>query len=65
MGEGRPLPAFTRLVLGVSRAVKDNILVSTGIVIAFVILLNLFIRTNLARHAWDKFKLKMPAVGRS
>jgi len=50
--------------LGVSRAVKDNILVSTGIVIAFV-LLNLFIRTKFGRHAWDKFKLKMPAVGRS
>jgi type IV pilus assembly protein PilC len=63
MGEGRPLPAFTRLVLGISRAVKDNILVTMGIVIVLIILFMLFKRTKFGRHAWDKFKLKMPVVG--
>jgi type IV pilus assembly protein PilC len=63
MMEGRSLPAFTRLVLGISGMVKDNILMTLGIVVAFVIVFNLFIRTKFGRHAWDKFKLKMPVIG--
>ena len=31
--------------------------------VVFVILFMLFIRTKFGRHAWDKFKLKMPVVG--
>jgi type IV pilus assembly protein PilC len=63
MLEGSQLPAFTRLVLGISTMVKDHILVTSGIIAAFVVVLNLFIRTKFGRLAWDKFKLKMPAVG--
>jgi type IV pilus assembly protein PilC len=63
MGDGRPLPAFTRLVLGMSRAVKDNILVTMGIVAGVTVLFSLFKRTKFGRHAWDKFKLKMPVIG--
>src|SRR5271169_6131326 len=63
MLEGRQLPAFTRLVLGISTMVKDNILMTLGIVAVFVILFVLFKRTKFGRHAWDKFKLKMPVVG--
>jgi type IV pilus assembly protein PilC len=63
MMEGRSLPAFTRLVLGISGMVKDNILMTLAIVVAFVIVFNLFIRTKFGRHAWDKFKLKMPVIG--
>jgi len=63
MLEGSQLPAFTRLVLGISTMVKDNLLITTGIVIAVVIVLNLCIRTKFGRLVWDKFKLKMPAIG--
>ena len=63
MGEGRPLPAFTRLVLGISRAIKDNILISLGVVVVLIVLFVLFKKTKFGRHAWDKFKLKMPVVG--
>ena len=63
MGEGRPLPAFTRLVLGVSRAVKDNILVTMGILISIYIVFALFKKTKFGRRVWDKFKLKMPVIG--
>src|SRR5205807_2751106 len=63
MGEGRPLPAFTRLVLGISRAVKDHIIVTMICVIVFIILFVLFKRTKFGRHAWDKFKLKVPVIG--
>ena len=63
MGEGRPLPAFTRLVLGISRTVKDHILYTLAGVVAFLILFSIFKRTKFGRHAFDKFKLKMPVIG--
>jgi type IV pilus assembly protein PilC len=63
MLEGSQLPAFTRLVLGISEAIKDHIVVSSGIVAAFVVVFLLFIRTKFGRHVWDKFKLKMPVLG--
>src|SRR5713101_10089744 len=52
MAEGAQLPAFTRLVLGISRAVKDNILVTLGGVAVFVVLFLLFKRTKFGRHVW-------------
>src|SRR5713101_9186584 len=52
MAEGAQLPAFTRLVLGISRAVKDNILVTTGVLAVFFVLFTLFKRTKFGRHVW-------------
>jgi len=63
MLEGRSLPAFTRLVLGISTMIKDNILMTMGIVAVFVVIFMLFKRTKFGRHVWDKFKLKMPVIG--
>ena len=62
MGTGE-LPAFTRLVLGISEAIKDHLLVTSIVVAAVVIVFMLFIKTKFGRHAWDKFKLKMPVIG--
>jgi len=63
MIEGAQLPAFTRLVMGISDIVKNNILLTMGVRAVFVVLFMLFIRTKFGRHIWDKFKLKMPVVG--
>src|SRR6266571_832966 len=63
MAEGAQLPAFTRLVLGISRAVKDHIVYTLAGVSVFVVLFVLFKKTKFGRRAWDKFKLKMPVVG--
>jgi len=63
MADGAQLPAFTRLVLGISRMMKDNILMTLGILVGLVIIFLLFKRTKFGRHATDKFKLKMPVVG--
>src|SRR5438270_7050336 len=63
MAEGAQLPAFTRLVLGISRAIKDHILYTLAGVAVFVVLFVLFKKTKFGRRAWDKFKLKMPVVG--
>jgi type IV pilus assembly protein PilC len=61
--DGAQLPAFTRLVLGISDAIKDHAIVTIiGVVVVFIAL-KLFIRTKLGRRLFDRFKLKMPALG--
>ena len=62
MGTGE-LPAFTRLVLGISEAIKDHIVYTSIGIAIFVVIFMLFVRTKFGRHAFDKFKLKMPVVG--
>ncbi len=62
-GQGMKLPAFTEFVFEVSNAIKNNILETMGGAVVFVILFLLFIKTKFGRYAWDKFKLKMPAIG--
>lgn len=63
LAEGAQLPAFTRFVMGISRAVKDNLLVTTICIAVAVVLFVLFKKTKFGRHVWDKFTLKMPVVG--
>src|SRR5262245_6752410 len=63
MLEGRALPAFTRLVLGISEIIKDHILYAFFAVVGFFVAFSIFKRTNFGRRLWDKFKLKMPVIG--
>ena len=63
MLEGAQLPAFTRLVLGISRAIKDHILYTLAV---FAVIVGIFlwaISTKAGRRIWDKFKLKVPVFG--
>jgi type IV pilus assembly protein PilC len=62
-GQGMKLPAFTELVFQISNLIKDHILETLGVGIVLVVLFLLFIKTKFGRHVWDKFKLKMPAIG--
>src|ERR1051326_2206768 len=62
-GMGMQLPAFTRLVLGISAIIKDHIVYALGTLIAFFVMFMIFIRTNFGRHVWDKIRLKLPAIG--
>jgi type IV pilus assembly protein PilC len=63
LAEGAQLPAFTRFVMGVSDLVKEHFVYTFIGIICFFILFKLFRMTKFGRHAWDKFKLKMPVVG--
>jgi type IV pilus assembly protein PilC len=63
MIEGAQLPAFTRLVLNISDTVKNNIVMTLGVLAAFIVVFMIFVRTKFGRHVWDKFKLKMPVIG--
>lgn len=63
LGEGRPLPAFTQLVMNISDMVRYNIVMTLIVVASVVVCFLLFIKTKFGRHVWDKFKLKMPVLG--
>src|ERR1017187_2430764 len=63
MLDNAQLPAFTRLVLGISDVIKDHFIYTVIGVAVFVVIFLLFIRTKFGRKAFDKFKLKVPVVG--
>src|SRR5450759_2780462 len=63
LGNGRPLPAFTLFVMGVSDMVVKHIgMTALGVVIVVVSFI-LFKKTRFGQHFIDKVKLKMPVVG--
>jgi type IV pilus assembly protein PilC len=63
-GMNMTLPWFTTFVLGISEIIKDHILETLGVLVVAVIIFLLIInKTKLGRLLWDKFKLKMPALG--
>jgi type IV pilus assembly protein PilC len=62
-GMGMQLPAFTRLVLGISEIIKDHIVYTLIGVVIVVVMFMIFVRTKFGRHTWDKIRLKLPAVG--
>ena len=63
MLEGQQLPAFTRLVLGISDTIRNNFLATICTVGAVVAVIMLAIRTKAGRRIFDQIKLKMPALG--
>jgi len=62
-GMGVTMPGFTLFVLAVSDVIKNNILMTMGVVAVVVVLFLLFIKTKFGRRIWDKLKLILPAVG--
>ncbi len=63
LGEGRPLPAFTQFVMGISDMVRNHLLMTVVVAVIVVVAFMMFIKTKFGRHIWDKFLLKMPALG--
>ena len=63
-GMGFTLPGFTLLVLGISDLIKNHILETMGVLAVLVVIFMLVTgKTKTGRYLWDKFKLKMPALG--
>jgi type IV pilus assembly protein PilC len=62
-GMGVKMPGFTLLVMAISDIIKNNILATMGAMVVVVVLFLLFIKTKFGRLLWDKFQLKMPAIG--
>ena len=63
LGEGRPLPGFTLFVMGISDMVRNNMLMTLIVTVSVVVSFLMFIKTKFGRLVWDKFLLKMPALG--
>jgi len=62
MIEGAQLPAFTRLVMGISDMVKNNILMTMGILAAFVVSHDLCPHQIRPPHL-GQVQLKVPVIG--
>ncbi len=62
-GMGVKMPGFTLLVMAISDAIKNNILMTMGLIVVLVVIFLLFIKTKFGRRLWDKFQLVMPAIG--
>ena len=63
MLEGKPLPGFTQLILGISEVIAGNFLASVGVLIGLFIIFKLFIRTKFGRKLFDRVKLNFPVLG--
>jgi len=63
MLEGKPLPAFTNLVLGISEIIANNIIATAIVLVVVVILFKLALKTKVGRKVFDKFKLHFPVLG--
>ena len=63
MLDGAQLPAFTRVVLGISEVIKDHIVVALAVAVVLWICLMLIGRTKGGRRVYDKIKLKAPVLG--
>jgi type IV pilus assembly protein PilC len=57
------MPRFTLIVLAISDAIRHHILPTLGGLAVVWVLFLLFLKTKAGRLIWDKFKLKMPAIG--
>ena len=63
MMPGSDLPAFTRFVLAISEAIKDNfIMVFIGLLVVGFAFVS-FVKTRFGRRLFDRFKLNMPGLG--
>jgi type IV pilus assembly protein PilC len=60
---GRPLPDFTRFVLGISNAVRYNFLAFAAAMAGLYGCFRLVIGAHAGRRLWDSFKLRMPVLG--
>ena len=63
MLEGKPLPAFTNLVLGISEVIAGNFIASLLVLVGIFIIFKLFVRTKFGRRIFDRVKLHFPVLG--
>jgi type IV pilus assembly protein PilC len=63
LGGGRPLPAFTRFVFGISTFAKDHAVLAASALALLSILTWAALQTVLGRRLFDHFKLSAPMLG--
>lgn len=63
MLEGKPLPAFTQLVLGISEIIAGHAIATLIAVVVFAFILKFSLKTKIGRKLFDKLKLHFPLLG--
>jgi type IV pilus assembly protein PilC len=61
---GAELPLITKILIFGVNFVKDNILIIIGVVLWIVLLVSMYTRTKTGSLNWNRFKLKVPLLGR-
>jgi general secretion pathway protein F len=61
----QPLPFYTRWIIESSEFARGWWWAVCVVLVGAVVALRAFIRTERGRAAWDRFKLKLPVVGRT
>lgn len=62
---GGTLPVTTRILLAVSHALTNYWYVFLAAIVLIVILWNMFLKSPAGRLKWDRFKLRMPILGKT
>ena len=57
------MPEFTRIVIGISDAVRTHFVLGLGLAAALAFGLKFAVNTRAGRRAFDRFKLRMPLLG--
>ena len=60
----QPLPFYTRAIIAGSHFTRDFWWAIVGAALAFAFAFRAAVRTERGRVAWDRFKLRMPVLGR-
>lgn len=60
---GQQLPALTAFVVNASNLMIKHAPVVVGVIVGFIVLVNLAVRTRIGRYWFDALKLKMPVFG--
>jgi type IV pilus assembly protein PilC len=63
MLEGRPLPSFTNLVLGISDMIAHHAIETVIGLVVFGIVLKLLLKTKIGKKVFDKVALHFPVFG--
>jgi type IV pilus assembly protein PilC len=61
---GGKVPVTTQILLGISNAIINYWYIIIGIIVVISVLWSMFLKSPDGRIMWDRFKLKMPVLGK-
>lgn len=61
---GTDLPALTKMILGLSKFVRGNLMILVPLVAVSAFMLVSYKRSDAGTRAWDYYKMKIPFLGR-
>lgn len=62
--EGMELPMITRILMGISKLLKDKWYVVMPVLFVPIVLIRILMENGKIRLQWDKFKIHLPIIGK-